>query len=132
MINYNHYKVTSNYRNAVADPGGVLGVPWNPPFLAIIYIVYVVKLAMFLFSRYFASALHSRIKHRENIRVYAIMVTIVRVLMYSWNPPFQNPGSATGMAPVKIKVLVALSFFFEFFSTMLNDKISNYTLPSDR
>ena len=23
------------------------------------------------------------------------MVTIVRVLMYSWNPPFQNPGSAT-------------------------------------
>ena len=89
--------VRSHLPIIVADPGGG-GVPWNPPFLAILYTVYVTKFVQcFYFRVILRVALNSR-KKRENVRVYKYsyygnyVYTCADVLV---EPPIQNPGSAT-------------------------------------
>ena len=73
---------------------GVLGVPWNPHFLAIIYIVYVVKHALFLFSRYLASRSPFTNKTPQKCPHICYYGNYSMCANVHWNPPFQNPGSA--------------------------------------
>ena len=53
----------------VADPWGVLGVPWNPSFLAILYYRIRGKVRDVNIFVFFASRSPFAEKHRENVHI---------------------------------------------------------------
>ena len=77
----------------VADPG-LLGCHGTPLFS--LYTVYVQNSRCFYFIfALFRESFSIRERNTEECPRIAIMVTIIRALMYAGNPPLQNCGSAT-------------------------------------